>query len=45
MVPRYIRVVDSFEKTETHRVVKGPLKEQGVTPDTWDEEKVRGKRK
>ena len=45
MVPRYIRIVDDFEKTETHRVVKGPLKEEGVTPDTWDEEKMRGKRK
>ncbi|HUT55966.1 MAG TPA: AMP-binding protein [bacterium] len=45
MVPRFIRVVDEFEKTETHRVVKGPLKEQGVTADTWDEEKSRGRRK
>jgi carnitine-CoA ligase len=45
MVPRYIRIVASFEKTETHRVVKGPLRDQGVTANTWDEEKVRGKRK
>lgn len=45
MVPRYIRLVPEFDKTETHRVVKGPLREQGVTTDTWDEEKVRGKRK
>ncbi len=45
MIPRYIRVVPSFEKTETHRVVKGPLREEGVTPDTWDEEKARGRRK
>jgi crotonobetaine/carnitine-CoA ligase len=45
MVPRYIRTVDSFEKTETHRVIKAPLKAEGVTGDTWDEEKVRGRRK
>jgi hypothetical protein len=40
-----LRVVDGFEKTETHRVVKGPLRDQGVTPDTWDEEEERGRRK
>jgi len=45
MIPRYIRVVDSFDKTETHRIKKAPLKEEGVTGDTWDEEKERGRRK
>jgi len=45
MIPRYIRLTDSFQKTETHRVKKGPLREQGVTEDTWDEEKERGRRK
>jgi crotonobetaine/carnitine-CoA ligase len=45
MIPRYIRVVSEFPKTETHRVVKTDLKALGVTPDTWDEEKVIGRRK
>jgi crotonobetaine/carnitine-CoA ligase len=39
-VPRYLRVVDSFEKTETHRIKKTRLREEGVTPDTWDREKA-----
>ena len=45
MIPRYIRVMSEFPKTETHRVVKTDLKNQGVTPDTWDEEKIIGRRK
>lgn len=39
-VPRYIRVVDAFDKTETHRIKKTKLREEGVTPDTWDREKA-----
>jgi len=45
MIPRYIRVVESLQKTETHRVIKSVLKKEGVTPDTWDEERERGRRK
>jgi crotonobetaine/carnitine-CoA ligase len=45
MIPRYIRLVSEFPKTETHRVVKTELKAQGATKDTWDEEKVIGRRK
>ncbi len=37
-VPRYLRVVDEFEKTETHRIKKTRLREEGVTEDTWDRE-------
>jgi crotonobetaine/carnitine-CoA ligase len=36
MVPRYIRVVRELPKTPTERVQKVKLREQGVTPDTWD---------
>ncbi|MFQ5875283.1 MAG: ATP-dependent acyl-CoA ligase, partial [Dehalococcoidia bacterium] len=39
MVPRYIRFADELEKTGTQRVRKFKLKEEGVTPDTWDREK------
>lgn len=37
-VPRYLRVVESLPKTETHRVQKGPLRSEGVTAETWDRE-------
>ena len=36
MIPRYIRVMDSFPKTGTERTMKYQLKAAGVTPDTWD---------
>lgn len=45
MIPRYLRIMDSFPKTETHRVKKAPLKNEGVTADTWDEETALGRRK
>lgn len=45
MIPRFIRVVSDLPRTETHRIVKTDLKAQGVTPDTWDEEKEIGRRK
>lgn len=35
-VPRYLRVVSSFDKTGTHRVKKADLRGEGVTADTWD---------
>ena len=38
MVPRYIRFVEALPKTPTERVQKVPLREQGVTPDTFDRE-------
>ncbi|MCE7882437.1 MAG: hypothetical protein DYH08_01005 [Actinobacteria bacterium ATB1] len=40
MVPRYLRVVDSLPKTETHRVQKAELRTEGVTDDTWDREEA-----
>ncbi len=38
MVPRYIRFVDRLPKTPTERIQKVPLREQGVTADTFDRE-------
>ncbi|MER3446805.1 MAG: ATP-dependent acyl-CoA ligase [Candidatus Dadabacteria bacterium] len=40
MIPRFIRFVDALPKTPTERVQKHILKEQGITPDTWDMEKA-----
>jgi crotonobetaine/carnitine-CoA ligase len=38
MIPRYIRYVTEFPKTGTERTMKYQLKNDGVTPDTWDRE-------
>jgi carnitine-CoA ligase len=38
-IPRYIRFVDDFPRTETFRVKKGELKNLGITPDTFDAER------
>jgi crotonobetaine/carnitine-CoA ligase len=38
MIPRYIRLVQSFPKTGTERTMKYQLKAEGITPDTWDRE-------
>ena len=38
MIPRYIRFMDSLPKTPTAKVEKHKLRNEGVTPDTWDRE-------
>jgi carnitine-CoA ligase len=35
-VPRYIRFVDEFPMTNTHRIIKKELENIGVTKDTYD---------
>jgi crotonobetaine/carnitine-CoA ligase len=39
MVPRYFDFRESLPKTETHRIQKAQLKQQGITPTTWDRDK------
>jgi crotonobetaine/carnitine-CoA ligase len=41
MVPRYVRVIDALPKTPTGKIQKYGLREEGVTPDTWDRERER----
>lgn len=36
MVPRYIRFVAELPKTPTERVQKNKLRDEGITPDTFD---------
>ena len=36
MVPRYVDVVEAIPKTPTGKIQKYTLREQGVTPSTWD---------
>ncbi|WP_323038639.1 AMP-binding protein [Gemmobacter sp.] len=38
MVPRYLRVVAELPRTPTQKVQKHVLRDQGITPDTWDRE-------
>ena len=35
-VPRYVQVVDALPLTENGKVQKYKLREQGITPNTWD---------
>ncbi len=35
-IPRYIEFMEAFPKTPTEKVMKGKLREQCVTPTTWD---------
>ncbi len=39
-IPRYIRFVDDFPRTETFRIKKGEMKSAGVSPDTFDAERA-----
>lgn len=38
MVPRYIRIVEKLPYSDTNKIQKVKLREQGITPDTWDRE-------
>jgi carnitine-CoA ligase len=38
MVPRYVRFMNEMPKTPTLRIQKNILRDQGLTPDTWDRE-------
>jgi crotonobetaine/carnitine-CoA ligase len=35
-IPRYIRTTDHLPRTATQRIEKFRLRQQGITPDTWD---------
>jgi crotonobetaine/carnitine-CoA ligase len=41
MLPRYIRLVSALPKTPTGKTRKHLLKDEGVTPDTWDRDACR----
>ncbi len=40
MVPRYVRFMEHLPRTPTEKILKATLRDQGVTPDTWDREKA-----
>jgi crotonobetaine/carnitine-CoA ligase len=35
-IPRYVRFVEEFPKTNSHRIMKHVLEKEGITPDTVD---------
>lgn len=40
MVPRYVRIVDELDRTPSGKIRKRTLREEGLTPDTWDREEA-----
>ena len=38
MVPRYVRVLDDLPKTANGKIQKAALRQEGVTPSTYDRE-------
>ena len=40
MIPRFVRIVDALPATPTNKVEKYKLKDEGITPDTWDRDKA-----
>jgi crotonobetaine/carnitine-CoA ligase len=40
MVPRYVEFRDALPKNPSQRIEKYKLRAEGITPTTWDREKV-----
>jgi len=40
MVPRFVRIVDAIARTETGKVRKNVLRDEGITADAWDREQA-----
>lgn len=36
MIPRYVEIVDALPKTQTGKIQKFELRDQGTTDATWD---------
>ena len=39
-IPKYIRFMDEFPKTQTGKIQKNKLREEGITLDTWQNEQI-----
>jgi crotonobetaine/carnitine-CoA ligase len=39
-VPRYVEIMHALPKTDTGKIRKAVLRDQGLTPDTWDREEA-----
>jgi len=40
MIPRYVRCVAAMPRTPTQKIQKNVLRDEGLTPDTWDREQA-----
>lgn len=40
MVPRYVRLMQHLPRTPSQKIMKYRLREEGITPDTWDRERA-----
>ncbi|HMN70470.1 MAG TPA: AMP-binding protein [Rhodoblastus sp.] len=40
MLPRYVRILDALPRTPTQKIEKYVLRQQGLSPDTWDRERA-----
>ena len=39
-IPKYIRIMDNFPKTQTGKIQKNKLREDGVTVDAWQNKNI-----
>jgi len=39
-VPKYLRIMKEFPKTQTGKIQKNKLREEGVTFDTWQNKNI-----
>jgi crotonobetaine/carnitine-CoA ligase len=39
-VPKYLRIMKEFPKTQTGKIQKNKLREEGVTVDTWQNKNI-----
>ena len=39
-IPKYIRIMKEFPKTQTGKIQKNKLREEGVTIDTWQNKNI-----
>ena len=39
-VPKYLRIIKEFPKTQTGKIQKNKLREEGVTDDTWQNKNI-----
>ena len=39
-IPKYIRIMDNFPKTQTGKIQKNKLREDGITVDTWQNKNI-----
>ena len=39
-VPKYLRIMKEFPKTQTGKIQKNKLREEGITVDTWQNKNI-----